>query len=1001
MARASRTATGGVFISYRHEDAGYASRLLADGLISRYGRKQVFLDVISIGFGDNFVEEITTAIDSCQVLLAVIDPNWVDSLNKRMSDGSTDYVRLEIETALERGLRVIPVRIAGAPVPDASQLPDSLSSLETINAYELRSNEFEHDLNRLLDALDSFLKPLAPQSETAENLAKIVRKQWRKETGLRGFHQGAQMLHVSWQPVTEGFEPWDDLITTAKDKPAAKPPDLGWASTSARLAGSDYQQICAVLDQIPTRRLVVLGQPGAGKTMLLIQLLQGLLDRRRPGDAVPVLVSLASWRPYLEDLDTWLDRRLAIDYPILRARGPGLKTSYGRAVLDELRILLLLDGLDEIPTEDRPEAIKMINDVLGGHPEGLVVACRAEEYLQAAEPPIDEPGRRAVALRAAAGIVLQPLEPSDVAGYLRRGAPNQRARAEWEPVTSKLGAGTAVGEALTTPLNVTLAHAIYNDPDWQRGAGSAVSPADLLEYPTAAKIVEHLYETFIKAAYRPEKGTRSPREKGEKPPPAPPALVDAHRWLIFLAQKPGLTWWDLPKSGSPWLAPLVIGLICGIVAALAGVTGAQDGVGIGVNLGTGLIAGLVFGLPFRFFRREPRSDPAGGGGARPVKTELVRGVAGGLLGGIIGGLAAGVAAPLGFGHAASLVSGLPVALGVGLGVGACTTFAGGIAGGLLGGFTGGALEGVGPGLPAGVVNGIGITLVVALVVGLMGRDTPAAKRRWSWPMGLCGGLVLGAAVGIIAGFWESPAIGLILGAAVGATGAWPTGLVGIMAGHEEIASPQAALSRDVRAFWTTALSAGTAAAAFAFAGDGMVSIFEMTKAKFSFALLVKDGLGVGLSAGIIVGLVFGAYHATSPSFLIARIWLSLSGNLPWRFMTFLADAHMHRGVLRENGAVYEFRHLEIKNYLARVGAEEAAKRKPRRPAPARSYNWRPRTLRSSVKSAAGSPRPGQAMPSSSLRSRVPGRLNRSCQHNCLTSISCHCGSGTNVPRTST
>ena len=88
----------------------------------------------------------------------------------------------------------------------------------TINAYELRSDEFDYDLNRLLEALDSFLKPLAPQSEAAEDLAKVVRKQWKKETGLRGFHQGAQMLHVSWQPATEGFETWDDLITTATDR---------------------------------------------------------------------------------------------------------------------------------------------------------------------------------------------------------------------------------------------------------------------------------------------------------------------------------------------------------------------------------------------------------------------------------------------------------------------------------------------------------------------------------------------------------------------------------------------------------------------------------------------------------------------------------------------------------------------------------------------------------------------------------------------------------------
>ena len=74
MARASGAAAGGVFISYRREHAGYASRLLAERLIARYGRKQVFLDVINIEFGDNFVEQITTAIDSCRVLLAVIDP---------------------------------------------------------------------------------------------------------------------------------------------------------------------------------------------------------------------------------------------------------------------------------------------------------------------------------------------------------------------------------------------------------------------------------------------------------------------------------------------------------------------------------------------------------------------------------------------------------------------------------------------------------------------------------------------------------------------------------------------------------------------------------------------------------------------------------------------------------------------------------------------------------------------------------------------------------------
>jgi hypothetical protein len=959
VAQASGKGKPGVFISYRRESGGYAyaSGRLADRLKEQYGASRVFLDVASIDYGDDFVDRINAAFDSCKVLLVVIDPSWVTTLKQRTSGSSPDYVRREIEMGLSRGIRVIPVLMDGTRMPDASELPESLSSLVSLNAYQLHSSDYDHDFERLLAILNSVFeppRPPSPQAKAAEDLAEVVRKQWEKETGLRWFHNSVQqLLHVSWQPATEGFEPWGDLIRTAGEDTATEPSD--WAATSAGLAGSDYREICAVLDQIPTRRLVVLGQPGAGKTMLLIQLLQGLLKNREPGDAVPVLVSLASWRPEIENLHTWLYRRLAIDYPILRARVPGQKLSYGRALLDEHKILLLLDGLDEIPAEDRPNAIRLINFALPDHPEGLVLSCRKDEYLEAAEPADGQSDRDAEVLRGAAGIVLQPLQPAEVAGYLERGARNRQTRA-WEPVTSKLGPGTVVGQVLNTPLNVTLAHAIYNDPDRRRREAEVRRPADLLAYPTAEKMKDHLYETFIQAAYRPDDDARGPREMREKrdkhekaPPPPPPPLDEAQRWLIFLAQNDGLTWWDLRRSVARWLAPLVIGLTCGIAAALAAGTGAHVGVGIGVNLGAGMIAGLAFGLPFRFLGRDSGADSArnaepvtadGGRSARADDIKPIRGVSGGFVGAIFGGLAAGLASSHGFGHTASPVSGLPVALGVGLGVGASTTFAGGLVGGLVGGFTAGVLEGVGTGLPAGIVNGIGITLVVAVIIRFVGRDTPAAERRWSWPMGLSGGVIIGGAVGFIVGFKESPVIGLILGAAVGATAAWPTGLLGIKVGSQEIASPGAALSRDARAFWTTALSAGAAAAAFAFVGDGMASIFEVN-AKFSFLLLLKDGVGVGVSAGIVVGFVFGAYHATSPSFVIARVWLFLRRELPWGFMAFLADAHMERGVLRENGAVYEFRHQEIKEYLDRRGAEQAANRKRRPPAAAPAYAFRP------------------------------------------------------------
>ncbi|RSR93895.1 hypothetical protein EF917_26990 [Streptomyces sp. WAC00469] len=47
----------------------------------------------------------------------------------------------------------------------------------------------------------------------------------------------------------------------------------------------------------------------------------------------------------------------------------------------------------------------------------------------------------------------------------------------------------------------------------------------------------------------------------------------------------------------------------------------------------------------------------------------------------------------------------------------------------------------------------------------------------------------------------------------------------------------------------------------------------------------------------------------------ARIWLALTGRAPWRLMGFLDEAH-RRGVLRQSGAHYEFRHLRLQQSLA-------------------------------------------------------------------------------------
>jgi hypothetical protein len=72
------------------------------------------------------------------------------------------------------------------------------------------------------------------------------------------------------------------------------------------------------------------------------------------------------------------------------------------------------------------------------------------------------------------------------------------------------------------------------------------------------------------------------------------------------------------------------------------------------------------------------------------------------------------------------------------------------------------------------------------------------------------------------------------------------------------------------------------------------------------------GLGIGLAAGIAVGLAGAAWGQW---LVFARLWLPLTGRLPWAVMAFFADAH-DRGVFRQAGAVYQFRHARLQDHLA-------------------------------------------------------------------------------------
>jgi uncharacterized membrane protein HdeD (DUF308 family) len=161
--------SGKIFISYRREDGGYGAGRIADHLAHEFGRDRLFVDVDNIPLGENFVKILSEEVGKCDVLLAIIGPNWLnmrDDRGKRRLDNPTDFVRVEIRAALERGVPVIPVLLDGAAIPDANKLPEDLKELHVRNGLPIRHASFAGDVGKLIRDL----KRKRPQVESEPEL---------------------------------------------------------------------------------------------------------------------------------------------------------------------------------------------------------------------------------------------------------------------------------------------------------------------------------------------------------------------------------------------------------------------------------------------------------------------------------------------------------------------------------------------------------------------------------------------------------------------------------------------------------------------------------------------------------------------------------------------------------------------------------------------------------------------------------------------------------------
>jgi TIR domain len=180
--------SGGIFISYRRDDsAGFAGRIY-DRLVSRLNREDVFFDVDNIELGADFVRVLSDRVADCDALIVVIGKDWLsaaDEDNRRRLDDPDDFVRIEVETALQRDIPVIPVLVGGAVMPGKESLPETLKPLARRNGLEISHANFDLDSERLTKALAFVEEARRKREQAAAELLEADRPPAEAEAAKR------------------------------------------------------------------------------------------------------------------------------------------------------------------------------------------------------------------------------------------------------------------------------------------------------------------------------------------------------------------------------------------------------------------------------------------------------------------------------------------------------------------------------------------------------------------------------------------------------------------------------------------------------------------------------------------------------------------------------------------------------------------------------------------------------------------------------------------------
>jgi hypothetical protein len=334
-----RVAMPKIFISYRREDSSTVAGIVAKRLASAFGNSSIMLDVDSIPPGQDFRAYIRDELETCDVMVAMIGKGWLTALDdagRPRLENPQDWVRLELESGLERGSRipVIPVLLDNVPCPKPEELPDSLRELAYRQAHSVRPPfDFDMDVERLIQKIKSQcgprLKRMADQIDSGAAL--------ENQLNFRNYCHGYARNMLDSSPRLRMTSKWQIELSGQMGPETVRLNDL-WARSP---------------------RLILAGSPGGGKTVFLLSKFRDLCGQL---ETTAELNDGAMIVPVYAELGL-LNEHKGVSELVLEclglAPGPNPLEKLQR-VLEFGSLALLLDGINELPEHCRKECAKQL-----------------------------------------------------------------------------------------------------------------------------------------------------------------------------------------------------------------------------------------------------------------------------------------------------------------------------------------------------------------------------------------------------------------------------------------------------------------------------------------------------------------------------------------------------------------------------------------------------------------------------------------------------------------